>query len=461
MGQGSHLMGTDRSDQPASPVAARTATVVVLSLGVGVVLGDAGVVTLALPEILRDFGAQVWGVAWVLIAFNLVLALVAVPGARLCVRGDPAVATAGGVVGFAAATTVCAVAPSLGVLIAARAAQAVGGALVIVGSLELLVAATGVERAGVRRWAAAGVAGAALGPVIGGLLTSAFSWRAIFVVQIPIVLLALPCRDRAAWPGRGAASAYARHVAGPPAPAGRPGACAAVGGAHGGVVPSGAAARGRLESLARRGRGRRHRGAGGGPGRRSRIPRCARRDAVRGGRWIGPDRRRSDRAGAPARCRARLDARAAGAHRPRPGAVGRLADRGRAPRPAPTCASRGLDDRRAARRRGRRPRDPHPDLHRRPAPRPDPGRGGDRAPRARRAAPRLHKARPRRTAGAPAVSRTRPGARPAARRSRPCECRRRKRPRSPPSSVASRISSSAPPPARSAQRSSSPRDWRC
>ena len=43
-----------------------------------------------------------------------------------------------------------------------------------------------------RRWAAAGVAGAALGPVIGGLLTSAFSWRAIFVVQIPIVLLALP-----------------------------------------------------------------------------------------------------------------------------------------------------------------------------------------------------------------------------------------------------------------------------
>ena len=192
MGQGSHLMGTDRSDQPASPVAARTATVVVLSLGVGVVLGDAGVVTLALPEILRDFGAQVWGVAWVLIAFNLVLALVAVPGARLCVRGDPAVATAGGVVGFAAATTVCAVAPSLGVLIAARAAQAVGGALVIVGSLELLVAATGVERAGVRRWAVAGVAGAALGPVIGGLLTSAFSWRAIFVVQIPIVLLAFP-----------------------------------------------------------------------------------------------------------------------------------------------------------------------------------------------------------------------------------------------------------------------------
>ena len=185
-------MSADRSDQPAGPPTARTGAVAALSLVVAVVLGDSGVVTLALPEILRDFGAEVGEVAWVLIAFNLVLALVAVPAARVCVRGDPAAATAGGLVGFAAATAVCAVAPSLGVLIAARAAQAVGGALVIVGSLELLVEATGAERAGARRWAAAGVAGAALGPVIGGLLTSAFSWRSIFVVQIPVVLLALP-----------------------------------------------------------------------------------------------------------------------------------------------------------------------------------------------------------------------------------------------------------------------------
>ena len=164
----------------------------VLSLAVAVVLGDSGVVTLALPEILRDFGAAVGQVAWVLIAFNLALAVVAVPAARVCVQRDPAAVTAGGVIGFAAATTVCALAWSLGVLIAARTAQAAAGGLVIVGSLELLVEATGAERTGVRRWAAAGVAGAALGPVIGGLLTWAFSWRAIFVAQIPVVLLALP-----------------------------------------------------------------------------------------------------------------------------------------------------------------------------------------------------------------------------------------------------------------------------
>ena len=193
-------MSQDRGDQSANPAAERTGAVVAMSLVVGVVLGDSGVVTLALPEILGDFRASVGGVAWVLIAFNLVLALAAVPAARVCVRGDPAVAMIGGLIVFAAATTVCAVAPSLGVLIAARAIQAAGGALVIVGGLELMVTASGSERVGARRWAAAGVGGAALGPVVGGLLTSAFSWRAIFVVQIPAVLVALPValalRDR-------------------------------------------------------------------------------------------------------------------------------------------------------------------------------------------------------------------------------------------------------------------------
>lgn len=185
-------MSADRIERPASRTPGRTGAVAALSLVVAVVLGDAGVVTLALPEILRDFGAEVGEVAWVLISFNLVLAVVAVPAARVCVRGDPAVASIAGLIVFATATTVCAVAPSLGVLIAARAVQAAGGALVIVGCLELLVEATGAERAGARRWAVAGVAGAALGPVAGGLLTSAFSWRAIFVAQIPVVLLALP-----------------------------------------------------------------------------------------------------------------------------------------------------------------------------------------------------------------------------------------------------------------------------
>src|SRR5213593_3443616 len=112
-------MSVGADDQPAGPMAGRAGAVVALSLVVAVVLGDSGVVTLALPEILQDFGAEVGQVAWVLMAFNLVLALVAVPAARLCVRGDPAKAVAGGLAIFAVATAGCAIAQSFNVLIAA------------------------------------------------------------------------------------------------------------------------------------------------------------------------------------------------------------------------------------------------------------------------------------------------------------------------------------------------------
>ncbi len=169
------------------------AVIVVLALAVGIVLADSAIVTLALPQILRDLDAEVGQVVWVLIAYNLVLALAAVPAARVSVRTrrTPAAGVAGLVL-FAGASAACAVAGSLTVLVVARVAQAIGGALVISACLELLVLATGDERRGAARWAAAGVAGAAIGPVVGGLLTQAISWRAIFVVQVPLVLLAVP-----------------------------------------------------------------------------------------------------------------------------------------------------------------------------------------------------------------------------------------------------------------------------
>lgn len=165
----------------------------VLSLAVGIVLADSAIVTLALPQVLRDFDAQVGQVAWVLTAYNLVLGLAAVPAARGSLT--PERAARSGLVGavlFAAASAACAVAPSLAVLIIARVVQAIGGALVITAALELLVAATGSSARGGARWATAGVIGAGVGPVAGGLLTEAFSWRAIFVVQVPLVLLAIP-----------------------------------------------------------------------------------------------------------------------------------------------------------------------------------------------------------------------------------------------------------------------------
>lgn len=169
----------------------RRAAVPLLALTVGTVLADSAIVTLALPEILRELDGTVTSVAWVLIAFNLVLALAAVPAARVCVLRDPAPFTALGIAVFAGASAACALAGSMEVLIGSRCVQALGGAFALVGCLELLVAATDEQR-GVTRWTAAGVLGTATGPVAGGLLTEAISWQAIFVVQVPVAVLAVP-----------------------------------------------------------------------------------------------------------------------------------------------------------------------------------------------------------------------------------------------------------------------------
>ena len=160
-----------------------------LALAVGLILADSSVVTLALPAILREFDASVNGVAWVLISFNLALALAALPGARL-VRGRASLAFAVAMAGFVAASLACAVAPSLGVLIAARAAQGMGGAVAVAAALELLVLVAGRGRA-LALWAGAGVIGAALGPAAGGFLTEGLSWEAMFALQVPLGLVTL------------------------------------------------------------------------------------------------------------------------------------------------------------------------------------------------------------------------------------------------------------------------------
>ena len=181
----------DTDHPPGQDVGVRRAAVPLLALTVGFVLADSAIVTLALPEILRRLGGTVPQVAWVLIAFNIVLALAVVPAAWICARRDPAPLCATGIAVFAGASAACALAGSMEVLIAARCVQALGGAFALVGCLELLVAATD-ERRGVARWIAAGVIGTALGPVAGGLLTEAIAWQAIFVVQVPVAVLAVP-----------------------------------------------------------------------------------------------------------------------------------------------------------------------------------------------------------------------------------------------------------------------------
>lgn len=152
------------------------------------VLADSSIVVLALPAVYREFSAEVADVAWVVTAFNLALAVSAVPAALLVRRVGAKRLCAAGLTGFAMASLACALAPSLGFLIGARTIQGLAGATAICAALELLPGIAGGEAGAVRSWAAAGVAGAALGPAIGGAMTELLSWQSIFFVQVPLAL---------------------------------------------------------------------------------------------------------------------------------------------------------------------------------------------------------------------------------------------------------------------------------
>lgn len=182
---------------------------IAFSACVGVVLADSSIVTLALPEILREYDTSVFGVSWVLTAYNIFLAALLIPAARLA-RDRPARVWGLGLAGFGLASLACALAPSVGTLIVARCVQAVGGAAVIAGAIELLARQEGTHREAARRWGVAGTAGLALGPALGGALTELLSWQSIFLLQAPLVLLLAFAREPAAPPEAGPTGAADR-----------------------------------------------------------------------------------------------------------------------------------------------------------------------------------------------------------------------------------------------------------
>jgi MFS family permease len=154
------------------------------------VLADSSIVVLALPQIYRELDTSVAGVTWVLVSFNLVMALAAVPAAHLARRIGPGRSAAVGLAVFAGAGIACGLSSELSTLIAARCVQALGGAAAVTAVLELLPATVGSERRAAAVWATAGATGAALGPAIGGLLTELVSWQSIFLAQAPLAIVA-------------------------------------------------------------------------------------------------------------------------------------------------------------------------------------------------------------------------------------------------------------------------------
>ncbi len=163
-----------------------TATV----LGSAVTAIDSTVVGIALPAIGRDFSMSVSSLQWVVTAYLVSLAGLLLVGGALGDRYGRRRIFVIGVVWFAVASLVCAIAPDAGALIAGRALQGVGGALLTPGSLAILQASFAKDdRArAIGAWSGLGGVATAIGPFAGGFLISAVSWRLIFLINLPIAL---------------------------------------------------------------------------------------------------------------------------------------------------------------------------------------------------------------------------------------------------------------------------------
>ena len=157
-------------------------------LGEAMTLLEATVVNVALPAIGRDLGADVAGLQWTLNAYVLTLAaLVLAAGSLSDIYGRRRVFFLGVVV-FVAASALCAAAPTIQLLVAGRVVQGIGGALLTPGSLAIIDAVFHPDdrTRAIGAWAGLTAVAAAAGPVMGGYLTDAVSWRAVFLINLPL-----------------------------------------------------------------------------------------------------------------------------------------------------------------------------------------------------------------------------------------------------------------------------------
>lgn len=162
-------------------------------LGSAMASVDATVVGIALPAMGRDLDASLTSLQWVVSAYLMTLAGLLLVGGALGDRyGRRRVFTIG-VVAFAAASLLCALAPDAGTLTAARALQGAGGALLTPASLAILQAsfAPGERARAIGAWSGLGGVAAAVGPFLGGWLVQEASWRLVFLINLPLAGLVL------------------------------------------------------------------------------------------------------------------------------------------------------------------------------------------------------------------------------------------------------------------------------
>ena len=169
-------------------------TLGIVSIGLFMVVLDNLVVSIALPSIHRDLGASIQTLEWTVNAYVLAYAVLLLTGAALGDRFGRKRMFIAGLALFTAASAGAALAPSIGLLIAARAIQGVGAAIVTPLTLTLLADAFPPERRGLALGVWSGISGiaVALGPLVGGAVVQLSSWHWIFWINVPIGLVVLP-----------------------------------------------------------------------------------------------------------------------------------------------------------------------------------------------------------------------------------------------------------------------------
>lgn len=182
-----------RSGDSLCPPGAKPWVLAATIVGSSMAFIDTSVVNVALPAIQADLAAAVREAQWVVNAYMLMLgALLLVGGAAGDRFGRKRVFIVGVAI-FAAASVACAWAPNAAALIAARAVQGIGGAMLVPGSLAIISAMFPEQERGraIGTWAGASALTTALGPVLGGWLVDTWSWRIIFLINVPIAVVAI------------------------------------------------------------------------------------------------------------------------------------------------------------------------------------------------------------------------------------------------------------------------------
>src|ERR1700742_4691759 len=169
-------------------------TLIAAYLGLFVGLIDANAINLALPAIRDDLGGGISGAQWTIDAYNVTFAAVLLTSGSLGDRFGRRKLLRAGLTVFVVASLACAAAPSLPLLLAARAVQGIGAALMLPQGLAITAAAfpDPIERArATAAWAMAAAMSTAVGPILGGVLPDTIGWRYIFWLNAPVGLLAL------------------------------------------------------------------------------------------------------------------------------------------------------------------------------------------------------------------------------------------------------------------------------